>query len=169
MTVSFFVIVDHFIYNGVRWRWYRVIATSDLLQVIENSELLGTYITQSEIAINYKRSRKELDEDVDAQLLIAQFIQMKEKYEEVQRFGKYHPDFGTVSKDMRELKRKLDLHESIANFKKAETELEQLLNEVSRIIADAVSPHIKVPTGNPFFDNQSCQGGCSTGGPCGCR
>ncbi|MFA8437610.1 YlbF family regulator [Pueribacillus sp. YX66] len=146
-----------------------MIATSNLLEVIENSELLATYIAQSEIAINYKRTKKALNEDVDAQLLIAQFIQMKEKYEEVQRFGKYHPDFHNVSKEMRELKRKLDLHESIAQFKKAEAGLEQLLNEVSRIIADAVSPHIKVPTGNPFFDNRSCQGGCGVGGSCGCR
>lgn len=146
-----------------------MIATSDLLEVIENSEILATYITQSDIAMNYKQARKELDEDVNAQLLIAQFIQMKEKYEEVQRFGKYHPDFKDVSTDMRELKRELDLHETIATFKKAESELEKLLNEVSRIIADAVSPQIKVPTGNPFFDNRSCQGGCGSGGACGCR
>ncbi len=146
-----------------------MIATSDLLEVIENSELLATYISQSEIALNYKRARKTLDEDVDAQILIAQFTQMKEKYEEIQRFGKYHPDFDKVSSEMRAVKRKLDLHDTIANFKKAEAEFEQLLNEVSRIIADAVSPHIKVPTGNPFFDNRSCQGGCGAGGPCGCR
>lgn len=146
-----------------------MIATSDLLQVIENSELLATYITQSEIAFNYKEAKQRLDKDVDAQLLIAQFTQMKEKYEEVQRFGKYHPHFHTVVTDMREIKRKLDLHETIANFKKAERDLEQLLNEVSRIIADAVSPHIKVPTGNPYFDNRSCQGGCGAGGKCGCQ
>lgn len=146
-----------------------MIATDEFLQVIENSELLGTYISQSEIALQYKKAKKELDEDVEAQIIIAQFIQMKEKYEEVQRFGKYHPDFKTVSTEMRELKRELDLHETIANFKQAENDLEQLLNEVSRIIADAVSPHIKVPTGNPFFDNRSCQGGCGSGGACGCR
>lgn len=144
-----------------------MIATTDFAQLIENSELLGAYITQSEIAFNYIEAKKELDEDSEAQQLISQFVQMKEKYEEVQRFGKYHPDFESVTTEIRKLKRQLDLHETIAKYKQAERKLEELLNDVSRIIADAVSPHIKVPTGNPYFDNRSCQGNC--GGGCGCQ
>lgn len=144
-----------------------MLATTDFAQLIENSELLATYITQSEIAFNYKKAKKQLDEDAEAQRLIHQFVQMKEKFEEVQRFGKYHPDYETVTAEIRNLKRELDLHETVAKFKKAEKDLEQLLYEVSRIIADAVSPYIKVPTGNPFFDNRTCQGNC--GGGCRCQ
>lgn len=144
-----------------------MIATTDFTQLIENSELLADYITQSEIALNYKKAKKQLNEDTEAQQLIHQFVKMKEKYEEVQRFGKYHPDYETVMAEIRKLKRELDLHETVAKFKKAEKDFEQLLNEVSRIIADAVSPHIKVPTGNPFFDNRTCQGNC--GGGCRCQ
>ena len=143
-----------------------MIATTDFVQLIENSELLGAYITQSEIAFKYKEAKRRLDEDAEAQRLIRQFVKMKEKYEEVQRFGKYHPDFETVTAEVRKLKRELDLHETIAKFKQAERDLEQLLNDVSRIIADAVSPHIKVPTGNPFFDNRICQRNCGAGCRC---
>jgi len=144
-----------------------LVATTDFAELIENSELLADYITQSEIALNYKKAKKQLDEDIEAQQLIHQFVKMKVKYEEVQRFGRYHPDYETVMAEIRKLKRELDLHETVAKFKKAEKDLEQLLNEVSRIIADAVSPHIKVPTGNPFFDNRTCQGNC--GGGCRCQ
>lgn len=144
-----------------------MVATTDFAELIENSELLADYITQSEIALNYKKAKKQLDEDIEAQQLIHQFVKMKVKYEEVQRFGRYHPDYETVMAEIRKLKRELDLHETVAKFKKAEKDLEQLLNEVSRIIADAVSPHIKVPTGNPFFDNRTCQGNC--GGGCRCQ
>ncbi len=144
-----------------------MLKTTDFAQLIENSELLGAYITQSEIAFNYKIAKKRLDEDREAQQLIDKFVKMKEKYEEVQRFGRYHPDFESVTAQIRKIKRQLDLHETVANFKKAEQDLEQLLNEVSRIIADAVSPYIKVPTGNPFFDNRRCQGNC--GGGCTCQ
>lgn len=144
-----------------------MLITTDFAQLIENSELLGVYITQSEIALNYKIAKKRLDEDSEAQQLISKFVKMKDKYEEVQRFGRYHPDFESVTAEIRKLKRQLDLHETIANFKKAEQDLEQLLNEVSRIIADAVSSYIKVPTGNPFFDNRICQGNC--GGGCTCQ
>lgn len=146
-----------------------MIATTDLLQVIENSELLATYISQSEVAIQYRRARESLDNDAEAQMLIARFVNMKEKYEEVERFGKYHPDFTSITTEMREAKRAVDLHETVANFKKSEREMEKLLNEVSGIIAHSVSKNIKVPTGNPFFDNRSCQGGCASGGSCGCN
>lgn len=54
---------------------------------------------------------------MELQTLIQQFTAMKERYEEVQRFGKYHPDYTTVSMKMRELKRSVDLHDKVAAFK----------------------------------------------------
>jgi cell fate (sporulation/competence/biofilm development) regulator YlbF (YheA/YmcA/DUF963 family) len=74
-----------------------------------------------------------------------------------------------VSTEIRQAKRELDLTPSVSVFKKAERELESLLNEISEVLARAVSDSIKVPTGNPFFDNMSCSGGCSSGGGCGCN
>ena len=53
---------------------------------------------------------------MELQTLIQQFTAMKERYEEVQRFGKYHPDYTTVSMKMRELKRSVDLHDKVAAF-----------------------------------------------------
>ena len=101
---------------------------------------------------------------MELQTLIQQFTAMKERYEEVQRFGKYHPDYTTVSMKMRELKRSVDLHDKVAAFKRAETALQKLLDEVSVAIGSEVSSSIKVPTGNPFFDAGGCGGGCGTGG-----
>ena len=106
---------------------------------------------------------------MELQTLIQQFTAMKERYEEVQRFGKYHPDYTTVSMKMRELKRSVDLHDKVAAFKRAETALQKLLDEVSVAIGSEVSSSIKVPTGNPFFDAGGCGGGCGTGGGCGCK
>ena len=68
----------------------------------------------------------------------------------------------------RQIKRQVDSSSTVISFKKAELELESLLNEISELIARAVSDTIKVPTGNPFFDNMSCSGGCATGGGCSC-
>ena len=145
-----------------------MIATVDIMEVIDQSERLGKLIVQSEIAQHYRHCKHKLVNDPSAQRLIQRFTEVKDKYEEVQRFGKYHPDFKQISTEMRQIKRNLDLHDTIAEFKQAETGLESLLNEVSAIIAREVSPSIKVPTGNPFFDNRGCGGGCGAGGPCGC-
>ncbi|MGG1571503.1 YlbF family regulator [Fictibacillus sp. NRS-1165] len=138
------------------------------IELLDESYSLGKMIAESEAAIQYRVCKYNLEQDANAQKLIMEFNRAKELYEEVQRFGKYHPDYKTVSTKVRVLKRELDFNETIAGFKKAEKELESLLNECSSLIAGSVSEHIKVPTGNPFFDSKSCSGGCGSGGGCSC-
>lgn len=136
--------------------------------IISESMTLADMIIQSQIYHEFDLAKEALQRDLAGQEMIWELMKRKEDFEEVERFGKYHPDYSRVSKEARELKRKLDLYEPIANFKKKEKELETLLNELSLIVAYSVSDTIKVPTGNPFFDAMSCSGGCSTGGSCGC-
>ncbi|WP_332632219.1 YlbF family regulator [Halalkalibacter flavus] len=145
-----------------------MLATISTYELIDEASELGQAIIKSDVYQQYMLAKKELQADPNAQERIRKFNQLKDQYEEVQRFGKYHPDYDKVSKDIRQVKREVDLTEAVSVFKKAERELESLLNEISEIVARAVSDTIKVPTGNPFFDNMSCSGGCSTGGGCGC-
>ncbi|HEX6922716.1 MAG TPA: YlbF family regulator [Bacillales bacterium] len=146
-----------------------MIATMEGAALLDETEDLAKMVTDSETAEHYRACKYKLQHDEDAQDLIRRFAEVKEKYEEVQRFGKYHPQFDEVTGEVREVKRELDTNSTIAAFKKAEEDLEALLNELSQIIAYAVSPQIKVPTGNPFFDNLRCSGGCGAGGKCNCR
>ncbi|MDG5788315.1 YlbF family regulator [Evansella sp. AB-P1] len=144
----------------------KIMTNVDILQHTDN---FSEFITSSEVFHKYIDAKSTMEKNKEAQSMIKHFQTLKEKYEEVQRFGKYHPDFDQVSKDVREWKRKLDTHSVISAYKEAENELHQLLVELSQIIANAVSPHIKVPTGNPFFDQGGCgSGGCGSGGSCGC-
>jgi cell fate (sporulation/competence/biofilm development) regulator YlbF (YheA/YmcA/DUF963 family) len=144
-------------------------ATIEQVQLLEEAEVLSKMILQSDTVEVYYDCLNNVRKDKDAQNKIKRFVKMKEQYEEVQRFGTYHPDYKVIMKDIRELKRDIDLHESIASFKKAETALQQLLNEVSVLVGRSVSEHVKVPTGNPFFDSGGgCGGGCGSGGSCGC-
>ena len=146
-----------------------IIATLESVMILDEAEQFARMIVQSEVAEHYRQCYDTLKQDHVAQELIRQFTAIKERYEEVQRFGKYHPDFSSVTKQMRELKRQVDLHETIASFKKAENDMQKLLDEVSVLIGQEVSPAIKVPTGNPFFDAGGCSGGCGSGGSCGCK
>lgn len=146
-----------------------IVATLESVMILESAEHLAKAVVRSDIAEQYRKCYKVLRQDEEVQVLIGQFTAMKERYEEVQRFGKYHPDFTSVTKQMRELKRAVDLHEKIAAFKKAENDLQKLLDEISVIVGSEISSSIKVPTGNPFFDAGGCGGGCGTGGGCGCK
>nr|WP_246188282.1 YlbF family regulator [Metabacillus lacus] len=147
-----------------------ILTTLESVNVLNKAEELAQLVMQSEIAEDYYRSLYRLQNDKEAQALISQFSKAKDLYEDVQRFGKYHPDHKRLTKEMREVKRNVDLHESVAAFKKAEKELQSLLDSISVEIGQAVSQYIKVPTGNPYFDSlSSCGGGCGSGGGCGCK
>jgi cell fate (sporulation/competence/biofilm development) regulator YlbF (YheA/YmcA/DUF963 family) len=147
-----------------------MLATLERVELLEEAELLAQMVIQSDVAEQYRESLKILNLDQEAQNLIKRFVNIKERYEEVQRFGKYHPDYKEVNMGTRYLKREVDLHPSINGFKKAEKDLQELLDEISVLIGQSVSQYIKVPTGNPFFDSMSsCStGGCGSGGSCGC-
>ncbi|MEC2017557.1 regulatory iron-sulfur-containing complex subunit RicF [Bacillus velezensis] len=145
-------------------------ATIESVKLQSEAEQLAGMILQSETAENYRDCYKRLREDEEAGRIIRSFMSVKEQYEDVQRFGKYHPDYREISRKMREMKRELDLNDKVAEFKKAETELQSLLDEISIELGTAVSVHVKVPTGNPYFDGlSSCGGGCGSGGGCGCK
>ncbi|MCY9110428.1 YlbF family regulator [Bacillus atrophaeus] len=145
-------------------------ATMESVRLQSEAQKLAGMILQSETAENYRNCYKRLQQDEEAGRIIRSFMDIKDKYEDVQRFGKYHPDYREISRRMREIKRELDLNDKVADFKKAETELQSILDEVSIEIGTAVSEHIKVPTGNPYFDGlSSCGGGCGSGGGCGCK
>ncbi|MEH6946843.1 YlbF family regulator [Bacillus sp. JJ634] len=146
-----------------------MLATMETIEIVQKAEALAELVMQSEIGENYFAHLYKLKNDQLAQQKIKKFGALKDLYEEVQRFGKYHPEYKRVNMDIREAKRDMDLHPTIADFKRAEMDLQTVLDEISMKIGRAVSPQIKVPTGNPFFDSGSgCSGGCGTGGSCGC-
>ncbi|AEN87808.1 YlbF family regulator [Priestia megaterium] len=146
-----------------------MLTTMRTVELLDESDHVANMVLQSDVAENYRQCLYRLKKDSHAQALIAEFVKIKEQYEDVQRFGKYHPDYKTITRQVRDVKRQVDLHATIAAFKKAENELQKLLDEISVILGQAVSEHVKVPTGNPFFDTgSSCGGGCGSGGSCGC-
>lgn len=144
-----------------------MLATIERVELLDKADQITGMILQSDIAEHYRICLHQLKTNEVTQRKIQAFIKLKDQYEEVQRFGKYHPDYKVVMNKIREVKREMDLDDNVAAFKRAENDLQALLDEVSVIIGHSVSKHIKVPTGNPFFET-SCGGGCGTGGSCGC-
>ncbi|GAE29125.1 YlbF family regulator [Halalkalibacter hemicellulosilyticus] len=144
-----------------------MLATMSTIELLDGADELAKAVIESDVYHEYIEAKQKLEKDVEAQKRISAFNHMKDQYEDVQRFGKYHPDYDEISANIRKAKRAVDLTDTVVEFKKAERELESLLNEISGIIAHSVSKTIKVPTGNPFFDSMSCSGGCASGS-CGC-
>ena len=146
-----------------------MIMTSEWAFIIDEADELSAMILASEQAEKLRNAYKEVYSDRELVQQIHSFAKMKEQYEDVQRFGKYHPDYHTIMKKIREQKRALDIDERVANLKIAENDYQDLLDELSLIIGKSVSEAVKVPVSNPFFaTGSSCGSGCGSGGSCSC-
>ena len=144
-------------------------ATIEGIELLDLSDELSGMIMHSDITVQYLHRYNDLKSSKESMDKINRFVKLKELYEEVQRFGRYHPDYTRVMKEIRETKREMDMDAKVAQFRVAENELQGLLDEVSSLIGQAVSKNVKIPTGNAFFDSSSgCSGGCGSGGGCSC-
>lgn len=147
-----------------------MIATLRHVELLDASEALGQVILKSEPALAYKRAKRAVQADSEAQQLIQDFICIKDDYEEVQRFGRYHPDYNEIMRRVRSTKRKMDMNDKVAQFKLAERQLQALLDDISETIANTVSEQIIVPKDGAFLSTSGCgSAGCGTGGTCSCQ
>lgn len=146
-----------------------MLMTSDWLFILDEVDELSAMILSSAQANHLQQAYKAVYEDEMLSAKIKAFQRLKDQYEDVQRFGKYHPDYHTIMKKIRTEKRELDLNERVADLKLAENEYQDLLDEISFIIGRSVSEAVKIPASNPFFaSSSSCGSGCGTGGGCSC-
>lgn len=144
--------------------------TSEWALILDEADELSRMVLSSEPAFALQKAYEAVYSNEQLVKEINQFQKMKDQYEDVQRFGKYHPDYHTIMKSIRAQKRKLDLDEHISALKLAENDFQDLLDEISLLIGKTVSEAVKVPVSNPFFasSSSSCGTGCGTGGSCSC-
>lgn len=144
--------------------------TTEHVDMLDKADEVSQLIMQSEVMHAYQVAVHTLDNNEEAQSLIKAFENIKEDYEDVQRFGHYHPDYREIMKNVRSTKRKMDMNQYVAAFKLAERNLQRFLDEISECIAHSVSDQVMVPKeGLALTDGGCSSGGCGTGGGCGCK
>lgn len=148
-----------------------LIATLEIVDILDRSEQFSKVILQSEVMHAYEKARHAMTTDEESQKLIKAFNDIKVHYEEVERFGRYHPDYNEIMRDVRSTKREMDMNDKVAQFKIAERNLQRLLDDVSELIAHSVSEQIMVPKDGAALTDGGCStgGGCGSGEACSCR
>jgi len=86
-----------------------------------------------------------IDKDQILKELILEFNKLKLKYEEALVYGDYHPDLQNIKISLAKTKELLFNHQLIHEYKRLEKELQMTLDEISRNIAQTVSPKIRYP------------------------
>lgn len=137
------------------------------VNVLDETDVLAEMIQQSDVYQNYLVAKRNLDNDELAQRYYQAFMKGKAQYDEVMRFGRYHPDYQKVMLETRRQKRVYDTHDTVVQFKQCEHALQLLLDEMVTILASSVSEHVKVDAGTPLFNQSGC--GCGSGGGCQCH
>ncbi|TVY00676.1 YlbF family regulator [Cohnella terricola] len=139
-------------------------ASADMALLLTHAYELGDSLIHSAYAAEYVYWKDRVSQDDEVQGLSAQFAKAKETFAECERFGRFHPDYNAALDHVYEIQRRLDDVESVRRYKAAENSLDELLHDISRTLAHAVSATIKVPDNDP---NPKASG-CGSGGSCSC-
>lgn len=143
-----------------------MLATIEIIDLLDDTDDLSEMIINSETFNDYVLKKKAYLEDIETQQLIRQFAKLKDDYQDVERFGRYHPDYSKILKETRLMKREIDMKATVSAFKVAERKLQALLDQVAEKLAYRVSKDIIVERDGGLFKEHS--GGCGSGGSCGC-
>lgn len=89
--------------------------------------------------------RKEVNNNIEIQSMIETFNKNKTKFEEVSKYGKYHPDLKKVQKELSESKNQLFLNDVVKEIKQLEKDIQHDLDKISREISQSISNKIRFP------------------------
>lgn len=139
--------------------------TVDMAEMLTYAYELGDMINDSVCVSDYLYWKQMVEQDATIQQYVQKLATTKELFEETQRFGHFHPNYHEAKDKVMEMERELDRFEAVRRFKQAERELDEVLHQMSEMIAYSVSQTIKVP-GNEAGSKKGCGGGgsCSCGG-----
>lgn len=134
----------------------------DFPALLDKADELGSALLRSAEVAQYLFWKERAAQDEAAKAIIRKMAKVKERFEECERFGHFHPDYHAALDQVKAVEAEMAGVESIREFKKAEEALDKLLYDVSEVIAHAVSDSVKVPSNDPL--PKSGSGSCSTGG-----
>ncbi|RRJ66561.1 YlbF family regulator [Paenibacillus oralis] len=138
--------------------------TVDMAAVLTYAYELGDMINNSRAVSDYLYWKRRVEEDAGIQALVKKLESQKELFQETERFGHFHPNYHEAKDRVAAVEKELEQFEAVRKFKAAENELDDILHEMSEMIAYAVSDSIKVPSNDPNPKG----GGCGSGGKCSC-
>lgn len=138
--------------------------TVDMAVLLTYAYELGDMINNSQAVAEYLYWKKKVEEDADIQVYVRKLDAQKELFRETERFGHFHPNYHEAKDRVAEVEKELEQFEAVRKFKAAEKELDDILHEMSELIAYSVSDSIKVPSNDPNPKG----GGCGSGGKCSC-
>ena len=105
-------------------------------------------VDEMKSSVSYKRLLELHDiveNNGDIKVLVERFKKANAQYDEVKKYGGYHPDLKNVQRGFSEAKKTLYEHPIVAEYKQLEQLLQKQLDHISATIATSISTKIKHP------------------------
>lgn len=107
---------------------------------MENSEIIAKVfelkekIIKSYLYKDLKEKEKKMMEDDECSKLLCQYQNIQSKYNEAKRFEKYGSDIVTVSKELSEIKCKVNENKLVKEYNEAFRKMNKQLKNIEKII-----------------------------------
>lgn len=125
-------------------------------------------LKNAEMMYAYQFTKNNLKEDVKAQEKILDFQQAKDRFAEVEAYGRWAPDYEEKRLKLVEAQKLMNHEETVRIFKQKEKDLGDLLDQLSIQIFRSVIPEVPIDFQSTFqFGRKS--GGCSCKTGCKCK
>lgn len=136
--------------------------TIDMAALMTAGYELGDLINESREVATFLYWHEQVKRSKTVLPVVEKQKRAAELFEEVQRFGHFHPNYHEAKDRMREIESELAAIPEVQQYRAAERAVDELLYEVAKLIAGTVSESIKVPA------HEGVASGCGSGGSCGC-
>ncbi|WP_199617801.1 YlbF family regulator [Paenibacillus alkalitolerans] len=133
----------------------------DISLLLNKASELGAAMLRTAELADYLYWKDRMAGDETVALVLRKMAKAKERFEECERFGQFHPNYHEALDEVKAVESEMEKVESIREFKKAEEALDRLLYDISVLIAHSVSDTVKVPSNDPL---PKSGGGCGSGG-----
>ncbi|WP_296124840.1 YlbF family regulator [uncultured Streptococcus sp.] len=98
----------------------------------------------------YRLKRQKFEGDRTLQQQLLEFQELRESYEEAQKYEDYRSDVRDLKRQVLRMKRQIDLNEVVIAYRQAELDLQEIMASLGQDIAQAVSDQIFIDTGLPL-------------------
>ncbi|WP_313966987.1 YlbF family regulator [uncultured Streptococcus sp.] len=99
---------------------------------------------------DYRLKRQKFEKDRGLQKQLLEFQELREIYEEAQKYEAYRSDVRDLKRQILRIKRQIDLNEVVIAYRQAELDLQTIMASLGKDLAQAVSDQIFMDTGLPL-------------------
>lgn len=132
---------------------YDIMSLGDFMNS-ETLRYIEAFIEELKEHTSYKKLiklHKEMKNNEEINRLIKHFKETEKAYQEASKYGKYYPDYASIKRSFIESKTTLYTHPVVKEYKRAERDFEDVLDDSAFSISNSISKRITVQTRVPIY------------------